>query len=295
MKVFVTGANGQLGYEVITELKRRKIDAVGSDLAKDSDDGSDLVALDITKKTDVEKVLIEIRPDVIIHCAAWTDVDGAEDEKNKSIVKKVNVDGTRNLADMAKKLDAKMIYISTDYVFDGKGDRPWQPDDKCFGPQNYYGETKLGGELAVSSILEKFFIVRIAWVFGKNGKNFVDTMLNVGKKYPVIRVVDDQIGTPTYCPDLAKLLVDMVETDKYGFYHATNEGGYISWADFAKEIFLQSNMNVEVVPVTTEEYGNSIAIRPKNSRLDKTKLAKNGFSPLPDWRDALERYLKETI
>ena len=295
MKVFVTGANGQLGYEVITELKRRKIDAVGSDLAKDSDDGSDLVALDITKKTDVEKVLVEIRPDVIIHCAAWTDVDGAEDEKNKSIVKKVNVDGTRNLADMAKKLDAKMIYISTDYVFDGKGDRPWQPDDKCFGPQNYYGKTKLGGELAVSSILEKFFIVRIAWVFGKNGKNFVDTMLNVGKKYPVIRVVDDQIGTPTYCPDLAKLLVDMVETDKYGFYHATNEGGYISWADFAKEIFLQSNMNVEVVPVTTEEYGNSIAIRPKNSRLDKTKLAKNGFSPLPDWRDALERYLKETI
>ena len=295
MKVFVTGANGQLGYEVITELKRRKIDAVGSDLVKDSDDGSDLVALDITKKTDVEKVLVEIRPDVIIHCAAWTDVDGAEDEKNKSIVKKVNVDGTRNLADMAKKLDAKMIYISTDYVFDGKGDRPWQPDDKCFGPQNYYGETKLGGELAVSSILEKFFIVRIAWVFGKNGKNFVDTMLNVGKKYPVIRVVDDQIGTPTYCPDLAKLLVDMVETDKYGFYHATNEGGYISWADFAKEIFLQSNMNVEVVPVTTEEYGNSIAIRPKNSRLDKTKLAKNGFSPLPDWRDALERYLKETI
>ena len=293
MKVFVTGANGQLGYEVMTELKRRKIDAIGSDLTKNSDDSSGLVALDITKKTDVEKVLTDVHPDVIIHCAAWTDVDGAEDEKNKSIVKKVNVDGTRNFAEVAKKFGAKMVYISTDYVFDGKGDKPWRPDDKCFGPQNYYGETKLGGELAVSSILEKFFIVRIAWVFGKNGKNFVGTMLNVGRTHPVLRVVDDQIGTPTYCPDLARLLVDMIGTDKYGFYHVTNEGGYISWADFAKEIFLQSHTDVEVVPVTTEEYGNSIATRPKNSRLDKTKLVENGFTPLPDWRDALKRYLKE--
>ena len=250
-------------------------------------------SLDITKKTDVEKVLTDVHPDVIIHCAAWTDVDGAEDEKNKSIVKKVNVDGTRNFAEVAKKFGAKMVYISTDYVFDGKGDKPWRPDDKCFGPQNYYGETKLGGELAVSSILEKFFIVRIAWVFGKNGKNFVGTMLNVGRTHPVLRVVDDQIGTPTYCPDLARLLVDMIGTDKYGFYHVTNEGGYISWADFAKEIFLQSHTDVEVVPVTTEEYGNSIATRPKNSRLDKTKLVENGFTPLPDWRDALKRYLKE--
>lgn len=293
MKVFVTGANGQLGHDVLCELKDRGFEAIGSDLIKNSDDGSDLVVLDITKKTDVENVLAEVHPDVIIHCAAWTNVDGAEDEKNKPIVKKVNVEGTRNLAEVAKTLDAKMVYISTDYVFNGLGDKPWQPDDKDFGPQNYYGETKLGGELAVSSIIEKFFIVRIAWVFGKNGKNFVDTMIKVGKKYPEVRVVNDQIGTPTYCPDLARLLVDMIMTEKYGFYHATNEGGYISWADFAKEIFLQSHTDVEVVPVTTEEYGNSIATRPKNSRLDKTRLVENGFTPLPDWRDALKRYLKE--
>lgn len=291
MKIFVTGALGQLGHDVMIELKKRGFDAIGSGLVDRASVSSEITPLDITKKDEVKKVLGDVRPDVIIHCAAWTDVDGAEDEKNKPVVKAVNVDGTQNLADMAKELDAKMMYISTDYVFNGEGSNPWQPDDKTFGPQNYYGETKLGGEFAVVNTLDKYFIVRIAWVFGENGKNFVDTMLNVGKKYPELRVVNDQIGTPTYCPDLARLLVDMIETDKYGFYHVTNEGGFISWADFAKEIFRQAGLNTVVVPVTTEEYGVSIAKRPKNSRLDKAKLVENGFEPLSNWQDALRRYL----
>ena len=289
MKVFVTGALGQLGHDVVLELENRGFEAVGSDIAKGN---QDIVPLDITNKKEVDKVLADIHPDAIIHCAAWTNVDGAEDPKNKPVVKRVNVDGTQNLADAVKKLGAKMIYISTDYVFNGEGVEPWEPDDKDFGPQNYYGETKLAGELAIVNTLEKFFIVRIAWVFGKNGKNFVNTMLRVGKEYKKISVVNDQVGTPTYCPDLARLLVDMIETDKFGFYHATNEGGYISWADFAKEIFKQAGINTVVVPVTTEEYGVSIAKRPKNSRLDKKKLIENGFKPLPDWKDALKRYLK---
>lgn len=291
MKVFVTGVSGQLGRDVMLELEKRGIEAIGSDRSGDGKGEFKVVALDITDREGVEKTLTEINPDVIVHCAAWTNVDGAEDEKMKPIVKKVNVDGTQNIADMAKKLGAKMVYISTDYVFNGKGTEPWQPDDKSYAPQNYYGETKLGGELAVSNTIDKYFIVRIAWVFGKNGKNFVDTMLRVGKEHEEVRVVDDQIGTPTYCPDLARLLVDMIQTEKYGYYHATNEGGYISWADFTKEIFKQAGINSKVIPVTTEEYGVSIAARPKNSRLDKSKLTENGFELLPTWQDALSRYL----
>ena len=292
MKVFVTGVSGQLGRDVMLELGKRGIEAVGSDRSGDGKGEFDVVALDITDQANVEKVLTELHPDAIVHCAAWTNVDGAEDEKMKPIVKAVNVDGTQNLANMAKKLDSKMVYISTDYVFNGQGERPWQPDDKSYAPLNFYGETKLGGEQAVANTIDKYFIVRIAWVFGQNGKNFVDTMLRVGREHPEVRVVDDQIGTPTYCPDLARLLVDMLETDKYGYYHATNEGGYISWADFTKEIFKQAGISSKVIPVTTEEYGASIAARPKNSRLDKSKLTENGFTPLPTWQDALSRYLK---
>jgi dTDP-4-dehydrorhamnose reductase len=292
MQVFVTGVSGQLGRDVMLELKKRGIKAVGSDRSGDGKGEFDVVALDITDRDNVEKTLTKLHPDVIVHCAAWTNVDGAEDENMKPVVKKVNVDGTQNLANMAKKLGSKMIYISTDYVFNGQGERPWQPDDKDYAPLNYYGETKLGGELAVSGTIDNYFIVRIAWVFGQNGKNFVDTMLRVGKEHPEVRVVNDQIGTPTYCPDLARLLVDMLETEKYGYYHATNEGGYISWADFTKEIFKQAGINSKVIPVTTEEYGLSIAARPKNSRLDKSKLIENGFTPLPTWQDALRRYLE---
>lgn len=292
MVVFVTGVSGQLGRDVMLELAKRDIKAIGSDRSGDGNGEFEVVNLDITNRTDVEKILTELKPDAIVHCAAWTNVDGAEDEKMKPIVKKVNIDGTQNLADMAKKLDAKMVYISTDYVFNGQGELPWQPDDKAYAPLNYYGETKLGGELAVSNTIDKYFIVRIAWVFGQNGKNFVDTMLRVGREHKEVKVVNDQIGTPTYCPDLARLLVDMLETDKYGYYHATNEGGYISWADFTKEIFRQANIDSEVIPVTTEEYGLSVAARPRNSRLDKSKLVKNGFTPLPTWQDALTRYLK---
>ena len=292
MKVFVTGVSGQLGHDVMLELKKRGIEAIGSDRSGDGKGEFDVVALDITDREGVEKTLTESHPDAIVHCAAWTNVDGAEDEKVKPIVKKVNVDGTQNIADVAKKLDAKMVYISTDYVFNGQGERPWQPDDKDYAPLNFYGETKLGGELAVSQTLNKYYIVRIAWVFGQNGKNFVDTMLRVGKEHNEVRVVNDQIGTPTYCPDLARLLVDMIETEKYGYYHATNEGGFISWADFTKEIFRQAGIDSKVIPVTTEEYGLSIAARPKNSRLDKSKLKENGFEPLPTWQDALSRYLE---
>ena len=235
----------------------------------------------------------KVQPDAVIHCAAWTAVDAAEDEDNKEKVYAVNVIGTRNIAEVCKQLGCKMIYISTDYVFNGQGSNPWKADCKEYAPLNYYGKTKLEGELAVAELLEKFFIVRIAWVFGLNGKNFIKTMINVGKKYDSVRVVNDQIGTPTYTYDLARLLVDMVETDKYGYYHATNEGGYISWYDFTKEIYNQAGYTTNVVPVTTEEYGLSKAKRPHNSRLDKSKLTENGFELLPTWQDALSRYLKE--
>ncbi|WP_138302749.1 MULTISPECIES: dTDP-4-dehydrorhamnose reductase [Eubacteriales] len=310
MKVFVTGVAGQLGHDVMNELAGRGYEGVGSDLKEEYSgikDGTPVeimpyVPMDITDQASVEKVLSEVQPDVVVHCAAWTAVDLAEDEDKKEKVRAINVDGTKYIAQMCKKLDCKMIYLSTDYVFDGQGETPWEPDCKDYKPLNVYGETKLAGELAVSETLEKYFIVRIAWVFGKNGKNFIKTMLNVGKTHDTLTVVNDQIGTPTYTFDLARLLVDMLETEKYGYYHATNEGGYISWYDFTKEIFRQavelghteySEDRLTVKPVTTAEYGVSKAARPFNSRLDKSKLVENGFTPLPTWQDALNRYLRE--
>lgn len=293
MKVFVTGVGGQLGHDVINELTSRGYEAIGSDVVDMDASGVPYVALDITDAKAVERVITEIRPDAVVHCAAWTAVDAAEDADKQEKVKAINVDGTQNIANAAKMVDAKMVYISTDYVFDGQGTAPWEPDCKEYAPLNVYGQTKLGGELEVSSTLEKYFIVRIAWVFGLNGGNFIKTMLQVGKNHPQVRVVNDQIGTPTYTYDLARLLVDMIESEKYGYYHATNEGGYISWYDFTKEIYRQTGMDTEVLPVTTEEYGLSKAARPFNSRLDKKKLTDNGFVPLPDWKDALQRYLQE--
>ena len=301
MKVFVTGVAGQLGHDVVNELARRGHTAVGSDIApvySGVQDGTAVttcryVALDITDKSAVTAALTEIAPDAVVHCAAWTAVDAAEDAETAPKVRAINAFGTQNIADTCKALGCKMVYISTDYVFDGQGDTPWQPDCKDYKPLNVYGQTKLEGELAVANTLEKFFIVRIAWVFGLNGKNFIKTMLNVGKKHDTVRVVCDQIGTPTYTYDLSRLLVDMLETEKYGYYHATNEGGYISWYDFTCEIFRQAGYATKVVPVTTAEYGLSKAARPFNSRLDKSKLAQNGFTPLPTWQDALSRYLKE--
>lgn len=301
MKVFVTGVAGQLGHDVMNELALRGYTGVGTDLAESYNgiqDGTyvtmaEYVSLDITNKEAVMNTIKSVKPDVVVHCAAWTAVDLAEDEDKQAKVKAINVDGTQNIANACKEIDAKMVYISTDYVFDGQGTKPWNPDCKDYKPLNVYGETKLGGELAVSNTLSKYFIVRIAWVFGKNGNNFIKTMLNVGKKFDTLKVVNDQIGTPTYTYDLARLLVDMIETDKYGYYHATNEGGYISWYDFACEIFKQAGYTNNVIPVTTKEYGLSKAARPFNSRLDKSKLVENGFKPLPTWQDALKRYLQE--
>lgn len=301
MKVLVTGVGGQLGHDVVNELERRSNESIGSDIQpvySGVQDTSEVVnvpyiQLDITDREAVKKVISDLKPDAIVHCAAWTAVDAAEDEENQPKVHAINADGTRNIADAAKAVGAKMLYLSTDYVFDGQGDRPWQPDDKNYAPLNVYGQSKLDGELSVSQTLEKYFIVRIAWVFGLNGKNFIKTMLNVGKTHDTVRVVNDQIGTPTYTADLARLLVDMIETDKYGYYHATNEGGYISWYDFTKEIYRQAGLNTKVIPVSTAEYGLSKAKRPFNSRLDKSKLIESGFKPLPDWKDALSRYLVE--
>ena len=310
MKVLVTGVAGQLGHDVMNELAKRGYEGIGSDIAESYNgiqDGTPVVSMpyvqmDITDKASVEKVLTEVNADAVIHCAAWTAVDLAEDEDKKDKVHAVNAEGTQNIAAVCKKLDSKMVYISTDYVFNGQGEEPWQPDCKDYQPLNVYGQSKLDGELAVSRTLDKYFIVRIAWVFGKNGNNFIKTMLKVGKNHDKLRVVNDQIGTPTYTFDLARLLVDMIETDKYGYYHATNEGGYISWYDFTKEIFRQAveqghseygEDRITVDPVTTAEYGVSKAARPFNSRLDKKKLVENGFTPLPTWQDALGRYLKE--
>ncbi len=281
MKVLVTGVKGQLGFDVVNELTKRGHGAVGVDVSD----------MDVTDAESVNRVMQKVKPDAVIHCAAWTAVDAAEDNEDK--VRLVNAVGTENIVKECKALDCKLIYISTDYVFDGKGEKAWLPDCKDYSPLNVYGKTKLEGELAVSENLQKYFIVRIAWVFGVNGKNFIKTMLSVGKTHNTVRVVNDQIGTPTYTYDLARLLVDMVESEKYGYYHATNEGGYISWYDFTKEIFRQAGYSTEVVPVTTEEYGLSKAARPFNSRLDKSKLVENGFKPLPEWQDALSRYLKE--
>ena len=301
MKVFVTGVAGQLGHDVINELCRRGHTAIGSDIAPEYsgvNDGSAVtqcqyVAMDITDKASVSAILTEIQPDAMVHCAAWTAVDLAEDADKQEKVRAINVGGTQHIADACKALNSKLLYLSTDYVFDGQGETPWQPDCKDYKPLNVYGQTKLEGELAVSNTLDKYFIVRIAWVFGLNGKNFIKTMLSLGQKYDTLRVVNDQIGTPTYTYDLSRLLVDMLETEKYGYYHATNEGGYISWYDFACEIFRQAGYETKVNPVTTAEYGLSKAARPFNSRLDKSKLAQNGFTPLPTWQDALTRYLKE--
>lgn len=310
MKVLVTGVAGQLGHDVMNELAKRGYEGIGSDIAESYNgiqDGTPVVSMpyvqmDITDKASVEKVLTEVNADAVIHCAAWTAVDLAEDEDKKDKVYAVNAEGTKNIAEVCKKLDSKMVYTSTDYVFNGQGEEPWQPDCKDYQPLNVYGQSKLDGELAVSETLDKYFIVRIAWVFGKNGNNFIKTMLKVGKNHDKLRVVNDQIGTPTYTFDLARLLVDMIETDKYGYYHATNEGGYISWYDFTKEIFRQAveqghteygEDRITVDPVTTAEYGVSKAARPFNSRLDKKKLVENGFTPLPTWQDALGRYLKE--
>ena len=293
MKAFVTGVGGQLGFDVMNELAKRGYEAVGSDILDSVSQDFEYKKLDITDAMAVQRTIEEVDPDVVIHCAAWTAVDAAEDEENIPKVRAINVDGTQNIANVCKKIGCKMIHISTDYVFDGKGTEPWQPDCKDYAPQNVYGQTKLDGELAVANTLEKYFIVRIAWVFGVNGKNFIKTMLNVGKKYPEVRVVNDQIGTPTYTFDLARLLVDMAESEKYGYYHATNEGGYISWYDFTCEIFRQACYDTKVTPVTTAEYGLSKAARPFNSRLDKSKLTDNGFVPLPSWQDALARYLEE--
>ncbi len=326
MKVFVTGVGGQLGHDVMNELNKRGIEGVGSDIAPEYSGVADgtavttmpYVQLDITNEEAVRKVITEVAPDAIIHCAAWTAVDMAEDDDKVSKVRAINAGGTQNIANVAKEIGAKMMYISTDYVFNGMtGTTPWDPDCKDYQPLNIYGQTKLEGELAVANTLEQYFIVRIAWVFGKNGNNYIKTMLNLGKKLDALRIVCDQIGTPTYTLDLAVLLCDMIVTDKYGYYHATNseldtaqgeysaEGtktGYISWYDFSKEIFRQAAAlgfddykpeNLSVTPVTTEQYGESKAKRPFNSRLDKSKLAANGFKPLPNWQDAVRRYLNE--
>lgn len=301
MKVFVTGVGGQLGHDVVNELCERSHEAVGSDIQmtySGVQDGSAVtgvqyVQLDITDKEAVLTAIAGIKPDAIIHCAAWTAVDAAEEEANKEKVDRINHFGTQYIAEAAKAVGAKMIYISTDYVFDGQGDRPWEPDDKCYAPLNVYGQSKLDGELAVANTLDRYFIVRIAWVFGLNGKNFIKTMINVGKAHDTVRVVSDQIGTPTYTRDLARLLADMIESEKYGYYHATNEGGYISWYDFCCEFYKQYGLNTKVIPVTTVEYGLSKAARPFNSRLDKKKLVEAGFTPLPTWQDAVSRYLRE--
>lgn len=294
MKVLVTGVGGQLGFDVMNELAKRGHKGIGSDILPEiTNSEMEYVQMDITDENAVNEIIDKVNPDAVIHCAAWTAVDAAEDEKNIDKVRAINAKGTENIAKACKKADSKMMYISTDYVFDGQGITPWEPDCKNYAPLNVYGQTKLEGELSVANNLDKYFIVRIAWVFGVNGNNFIKTMLNVGKKYDTVRVVNDQIGTPTYTYDLARLMVDMIESDKYGYYHATNEGGYISWYDFTCEIFKQAGYSTDVVPVTTEEYGLSKAARPYNSRLDKSKLVENGFEPLPEWQDALRRYLKE--
>lgn len=310
MKVFVTGVAGQLGHDVMNELAKRGYEGIGSDIAPEYSgvaDGTPVTAmpyvqLDITDAQAAEEKITAAAPDVVVHCAAWTAVDLAEDEDKVDKVRAINADGTRNIAAVCKKLQCKMVYISTDYVFDGQGTEAWKPDCKDYKPLNVYGETKLEGELAVAENLTKYFIVRIAWVFGKNGKNFIKTMLNIGKTHDEVRVVNDQIGTPTYTFDLARLLVDMIETGKYGYYHVTNEGGYISWYDFTREIFRQAaelghqeytEERLKVIPVTTAEYGISKAVRPFNSRLDRSKITESGFEPLPSWQDALGRYLRE--
>ena len=301
MKGFVTGVNGQLGHDVMNSLYYAEIDAIGSDIKESYSgvqDGSPActmpyIGLDLTDEEKTRKIITEEGIDAIIHCAAWTAVDAAEESENQAIVEKINGEVPGVLARIMKERDGKMLYLSTDYVFSGEGTEPWSPDETNFSPINFYGKTKLMGEEKIREVLEKYFIVRIAWVFGLNGKNFIKTMLKVGKSHEEVRVVNDQIGNPTYTLDLAELLVDMICTEKYGNYHATNEGDYISWYDFTKEIYRQAGLKTKVIPVSTEEYGLSKAKRPKNSRLDKKKLRQQGFVPLPDWKNALSRYLEE--
>lgn len=310
--VLVTGVGGQLGHDVMNRLAARGIQGIGSDVGESYSgvqDGTAVctmpyVSMDITDRERVEQVFTQHQPDVVVHCAAWTAVDAAEDADKQDIVESINVTGTRHIAECCKQSGAKLLYLSTDYVFDGQGEKPWEPDCKDYAPLNVYGRTKLAGEQAVAETLEQYFIVRIAWVFGVNGSNFIKTMLRLGETHDEISVVNDQIGTPTYTYDLAKLLVDMILTDKYGYYHVTNEGSYISWYDFAVEIFRQAaamgrdcyrTERLNVRAVTTEEYGVSKAKRPFNSRLERSKIAKQGFTPLPDWRDALARYLSEVL
>lgn len=292
MKVFVTGVAGQLGHDVALELRSRGHMVIGSDIAPNCSAVSEYLPMDITDRAATLAAIRAFVPDAVVHCAAWTAVDAAEESENIEKVRAINADGTRNIALACREIGCKMMYISTDYVFDGQGETPWQPDCRAYRPLNVYGETKLMGESAVSEILDRFFIVRIAWVFGVNGKNFVKTMLNIAQNHDCVRVVNDQIGTPTYTPDLARLLVDMLETERYGYYHATNEGGFISWYDFCCEIYRQAGLSTQILPVSTAEYGLSKAARPFNSRLDKTKLLENGFQPLPHWKDALKRYLE---
>lgn len=301
MKVLVTGVSGQLGHDCVNELIRRGHQAVGSDIQEKYSGVQDETAvvktpycqMDITSRETVDRIMAEVSPDAVIHCAAWTAVDAAEEKENREKVFAVNVQGTKNIASACKEHHAVMMYISTDYVFDGQGTEPWKPECERYNPINVYGQTKLEGELAVRNTLENYFIVRIAWVFGRNGKNFIRTMLRLGETRDTLRVVNDQIGTPTYTLDLSRLLADMIESDRYGIYHATNEGGYISWAEFARAIFDAAEMDVKVIPVSTFEYGMSLAPRPHNSRLDKTKLREMGFDPLPSWQDALKRYVEE--
>lgn len=301
MNLLVTGVCGQLGYDVVNEGAGRGHRITGSDIRSEYSgiaDGAAVTAvpyiqLDISDETAVRDVFRRYRPDAVIHCAAWTAVDAAEESDNRAKVHAINAEGTENIARAAKEFQAKMLYISTDYVFGGQGERPWKPDDECYMPLNVYGQSKLDGELAVRKLLSKYFIVRTSWVFGMNGKNFIRTMINLGKKKDSVRVVNDQIGTPTYSRDLARLLIDMIETEKYGCYHATNEGGYISWYELCTECYRQYGLRTQVIPVTTEEYGLTKAVRPKNSRLDKSKLTEAGFQPLPDWNDAVRRYLEE--
>ena len=301
MRVLVTGVCGQLGHDVMNELIARGHEATGSDIAPayaGVKDGTAVttapyVQLDITDGDAVRAALRAAAPEAVIHCAAWTAVDAAEEVDKQPLVHAINAEGTRHIAESCRELGAKMMYISTDYVFDGQGDTPWQPDCKAYAPLNVYGRTKLAGEQAVEQALDVFFIVRIAWVFGVNGKNFIKTMLALGEKHESLRVVCDQIGTPTYTLDLSRLLADMIVTSQYGYYHATNTGGYISWADFAEEIFRQAGMRTQVPRVTTQEYGLSRAARPFNRRLDQSRLTQRGFEPLPHRKDALSRYLKQ--
>ncbi|SJZ77111.1 dTDP-4-dehydrorhamnose reductase [Anaerorhabdus furcosa] len=300
-KIFVTGACGQIGVDVVNELLNRKYEVIATDLCELCDydlltkfnDEIMYFQLDIKNEDILRDVINKVTPDIIIHCAAWTSVDLAEFEENQELVRKINVESTKVLASCAKDLDIKIVYISTDYVFDGEGVDPWKPDCNNYNPLNFYGLTKLYGEMKITNALEKYFIVRTSWVFGKNGKNFIKTILELSKVHNEIKVINDQIGSPTYSFDLSRLIVDMIETDKYGYYHITNEGEYISWYELAKEVFFQKEISTKIIPVSTEQYGVNKAIRPLNSRLNKEKIIENGFKPLPVWKDAVSRFLKE--